>query len=129
MKLLKIIEKINLRIFYDGLDENAKRSVDAVLGVGSFALDFAGLGASKKAATAGTNILRKGAGQAEDVIGAVGKAGIEIGVGSCWRIKKTISPPPSPLKAVGEILQGKTRDIKTGVKALSEIRTEGVKNI
>jgi len=42
-------------------------------------------------------------------------------------LKKTISPPPSPLKAVGEILQGKTRDIKTGVKTLSEIRTEGVK--
>jgi len=112
---------------YKGLDENAKRSVDAVLGVGSFALDFAGLGASKKAATAGTNILRKGAGQAEDVIGAVGKAGIEIGEEVVGGIKKTISPPPSPLKAVGEILQGKTRDIKTGVKALSEIRTEGVK--
>ena len=112
---------------YKGLDENAKRSVDAVLGVGSFALDFAGLGASKKAATAGTNILRKGAAQAEDVIGAVGKAGIEIGEEVVGGIKKTISPPPSPLKAVGEILQGKTRDIKTGVKALSEIRTEGVK--
>ena len=37
-------------------------------------------------------------------------------------------PPPSPLDAVGQVLQGETRDLKSGIKAFKEIDTTGVKS-
>lgn len=37
------------------------------------------------------------------------------------------SKPTTPLKAVGQVLQGTTKDLKSGVKALSLVETDGVK--
>lgn len=41
--------------------------------------------------------------------------------------KDLIKPTPTPQKALGEVLQGKTKDLKAGAKALGAIDTEGVK--
>lgn len=41
--------------------------------------------------------------------------------------KELVKPTPTPQKALGEVLQGKTKDLKAGVKALGAIDTEGVK--
>ena len=117
----KIVER------YGQLDENKKRDIDALLGIGNFALDFAGFFATKKLVSGGKKVISEGLEQTGDVIGAVGKAGREIAEETIGGAKKVISPPPSPLKAVGEVLQGKTGDIKAGVKAFSEINTAGVK--
>lgn len=41
--------------------------------------------------------------------------------------KELVKPTPTPQKALGEVLQGKTKDLKPGLKALGAIDTEGVK--
>lgn len=42
-------------------------------------------------------------------------------------VKEAVSPSPTPMKAVGEVLQGKTKDVTQGVRALSSLDTQGVK--
>lgn len=51
------------------------------------------------------------------------------GAGSATsKITKVLATPkPTPLKAAGQILQGATKDIKSGVKGLAQIDTTGIK--
>jgi hypothetical protein len=61
--------------------------------------------------------------------------GIESGISGTTRvtskliesIKPKIKPVPTPLQATGQILQGKTKDLNAGVKALASIKTKGIK--
>lgn len=43
------------------------------------------------------------------------------------RSKEVLNPSPTPEKALGEILQGKTKDLKPGAEALKSVDTKGVK--
>jgi len=112
---------------YNNLDENKKRDVDALFGVSQFALDMAGFGVGKKTVTAVSRPIKEGLESTSGLFREAGAVSKEIAEGTAGAIKSKVRPQPSPLKAVGEVLQGKTRDIKTGVKALSEVSTEGVK--
>jgi uncharacterized protein YunC (DUF1805 family) len=47
--------------------------------------------------------------------------------GIITRSKNIITPEPKPVEAVGEVLQGKTTDIKPAVRALDAVDIEGVK--
>lgn len=113
---------------YNSLDPRTKANIDAGLGLGSFALDVATLGVGKKA---GELAVKKGAEGAiktgematqlsKDIYGASRQATTKI-------VEKLASPKPTAIEAVGEVLQGTTKDIKAGVKGLSAIDTTGIK--
>ena len=56
------------------------------------------------------------------------QGGLQTGKQLIERGKTAIQPvPPTPLKAMGQVLQGKAKDIKSGFKALKEVDTTGVK--
>lgn len=85
--------------------EGARQSIKKIIDTGmdvmkkSTSIASEGIDATKEAAT---NIIKEG----KDVL--TGK-------------------PPTPLGAAGQILQGKTKDIKSGIQTIAEISTEGVK--
>lgn len=51
-KIMPIVEKTGVTDWYNALDANSKRSVDALIGTASLGLDVAGFGVAKKAAGA-----------------------------------------------------------------------------
>lgn len=116
---------------YKNLPEKDKATIDAFLGTAMFAADIAGFGLGGKAvsggARAGGEILeqagKKTLGAVEDISRGIGEMGEQVirDVGS------TIKKQTSPMKAIGEVLQGKSKDIKSGIKALAELDTTGVK--
>lgn len=59
-----------------------------------------------------------------------GKGAFDAGVANTKRITEklmpAIKPEPTALEAVGQVLQGQTKDIKSGVKSLSSLDTKGV---
>jgi hypothetical protein len=109
---------------YNSLDPTTKGTIDAALGLGSFAIDVATLGAGKKAGEVaikqGTELGAKVTQAGEDLFMSARPATAKI-------VEKLATPKPTPMEAVGEVLQGGTKDIKAGVKGLSAIDTTGVK--
>lgn len=113
---------------YNSLDPQIQRDLSAALGVGSLALDVATMGGGKKVAEVG----------AKKVIDVVGKS-VEASkslVGDAVDLTKRVTgkviekagtPKLTALEATGQVLQGTTKDIGAGVKALSTLETTGVK--
>jgi len=113
-----IIEK------YNSLNENQKRSVDAVLGIGSFALDVTGAGLGGKAVKTTTKVGK----EAIETGIKTGAEVLEEGARATAKIAEKLgTPKPTPIQAAKTILQGKTKDIKSGIKSLSVLDTTGVK--
>ena len=109
---------------YDTLDDKTKRDVDAIMGVVSLASDVVGGGAAGAGAKVGTKaavtVGKKGIALAEDVA--------EVGARATKKlVEKVQAPKPTPLQAVGQVIQGETGDIKAGVKSLTSLDTKGVK--
>jgi len=116
---------------YETASPTSKRDIDALLGAGSLALDVATAGFGKKA---GETVAKKGV----EVAGELGtKAARTVETiikeakpavkSAAERIKELAYPSPTPLKAVGEVAQGASRDVVPVVKALSSLDTTGVK--
>lgn len=74
-----------------------------------------------------SNALQTAAPVVEKTVNEVAKNTSRMTQNMLTRSKQIVSPSPTPEKAVGEILQGQTKDIKKGIKALTAIDTKGVK--
>jgi hypothetical protein len=116
---------------YNNLDEKDRATVDAFLGAGMFGADIAGLGLggkaiSRTAKTGGEILEQVGKKTVGAVEGLTGKT-IDLATDVVPKVSQAISPKPPALKAIGEVLQGKSKDIKSGIKALAELDTTGVK--
>lgn len=116
---------------YETASPASKRDIDALLGAGSLALDVATAGFGKKA---GETVVKKGV----EVAGELGTKAVRTGEAvikeakpavksAAERIKELAYPSPTPIKAVGEVAQGTSKDITPVVKALSALDTTGVK--
>lgn len=116
---------------YNNLPEKDKATLDAVLGAGMFGADIVGLGLGGKVvsrtAKAGGEILEQAGKKTLSAVDDISRGIGEIGEQVAKDVGSTIKKPTSPMKAVGEVLQGKAKDIKAGVKALFELDTTGVK--
>lgn len=99
----------------------AAKDIEAVLDIaalfgGGKATDVAGK-AGRRGLVAAKEVVEEGAGKAV----RVGEEALRIG-------KEAVTPPPPrPLQAVGQVLQGTTKDIRSGVRALKELDTIGIK--
>ena len=116
---------------YKNLPEKDKATIDAFLGTAMFGADIAGLGLggkaiSRTAKTGGEILEQVGKKTVGAVEGLTGKT-IDLATDVVPKVSKAISPKPPALKAIGEVLQGKSKDIKSGIKALAELDTTGVK--
>lgn len=121
---------------YNNLPEQSKRDVNALLGISELALDLTGAGFVKKAGQqgvktgikAGTKLAEGTAEQSRRLISA-GESALAKGKQALSDVKvpELIKPSPKPLKAAGQILQGKADDVAEGIRSLSLIDTTGVK--
>lgn len=72
-------------------------------------------------------LASRGVGQGVGAVGDINRT-IKEGVPSVIKgaTEITKAPPLKPLEAVGQVLQGKSRDVNAGVKAFSSLNLEGV---
>jgi cytochrome c553 len=116
---------------YNGLDDDSKRSVDALLGVGSLITDFATLGAGKVAKEAVAPVIKEGL---ETAVGATKNAvkeGVESTVNKGFEVtskavKKLKAPEKTKSQAVGQVTQALPKDAKAVERAMTQIDTTGV---
>lgn len=72
--------------------------------------------------------VKAGAKATKETIETGIKTGVQTGKQLVGKGKEALKPPtPIPQKAMGQILQGQAKDIKTGFRALKEVDTAGVK--
>lgn len=112
---------------YNTLPDRVKRDIDATLGLGSLALDVYGVGLAKKPVTdvvkAGKEAITTGLKAGEELTTNLPRATERL----ITMTKEGITPTISREKAIGEVLQGTTQDIKKGTAGLSLIDTKGIK--
>lgn len=114
----------NLIGWYNNLDETKKKDIDAVLGVASLGTDIIGGAVLKKPVQEGAEAIIKKAGSVvDDVVDTVPKATAKLKTVA----QEAISPTPTLKEATGQVLQGKTKDLKFGQEALQSIDTTDVK--
>lgn len=102
-------------------NRKAGEVIEGVLNIADLAgsAELVGIG-GKVAFKAGKETLKQGLDIAEEGVEMAGKA--------TRKVIKAVEPPPlKPIEAVKQVLQGKTPDLKPGIKALSEVSLEGVK--
>ena len=100
---------------------DAAKDIEAVL-------DIAGLFGLGKGAKVGAEAVEAGAKATREAAVVGAEKAVKVGIELVEQGKKIIEPPkPSALQAAGQVLQGKTKDIKAGVRALKELDTAGVK--
>lgn len=107
---------------------DAAKALEEVAGtvanVGEIVGNILGIQGGVTTAIKGGNIVRKGLTAAESKLGAGVKAGEQL----IEQGKTALAPkPPSPLGAIKQVLQGKTKDVAAGVKGLKELETAGIK--
>lgn len=104
--------------------QKVKRDLDALMGIGEFAMDLTGVGVTKKAGSAAAELAqtatKAGREAVEGTIEATAKTARTL-------VEKAKPAMPSPFEAVGQVLQGKTKDVKAGVRGLSQLDTSGVR--
>lgn len=109
---------------YDSMTPAEKRDVAGLMGVSSLALDAAGFGVGKKAATAAAPIAKEAAAAAAETAGKAARA-----AGAAAKAA-TAAPEPTFVGAVGQVLgkagKGKTYAAQQAGKALSELDLSGV---
>jgi len=109
---------------YQSLDDKTKRDVDAALGIGSLIADVVGIGLGGKAVKTGSQIGK----QTLSTIARTGDDVVDTGARLTAKAIEKLSPPaPTTREAVGEVLQGATKDVGEGIKAFSTLDTTGVK--
>jgi len=112
---------------YEALDEKTKRNIDATLGIGSLITEVATLGGAGRGLQAGKEVISKGIKIGKEAAESAGEQTIK----SLNKIAKfgqeAITPPIKPIEAAKTVLQGETKDLASGLKALSTIKTTGVK--
>ena len=113
---------------YQSLDPKTKRDIEAALGIGTLAVDVATFGSGTKA---GKIAVQQGIKAGERTVEAGVQLGKDLYASSRSATNKIISkvatPKPTTVEAVGEVLQGTTKDVKLGLKALSVLDTTNVK--
>lgn len=106
------------------------RDLQGLFDTGMLALDVAGIGLTDSAIRQTKNALQKGINIIKDGGKNVADITIDIGESAKSKIPKATEllqgKKPTPKEAVGQVLQGKTKDIESGVRALSKINTEAV---
>lgn len=110
---------------YESLDPKTKRDISAAMGAGSLALDVTGVGLGSKAVKKG---VQTGKELVKEGVEKTVQTGKELADSAIKTGKNIIAPKPiTATQAVGQILQGETSDVVSGVKALSKIDATGVK--
>lgn len=116
---------------YKNLPEKSKRDADALLGISELALDLASFGLGKKAGKeaidTGVDVIKKVAQETAEQGKKLVTKGDELLGQAKSKIPEIISPSPKPLEAVGQVLQGKTKDIKAGLQSIANLDTSKVK--
>lgn len=117
----------NISERYNSLNDAQKRDIDATLGLGSFLTDVTGVGLAKKpvqtAIKATSEAVQTGLRAGEEIVSNIPRATSKLKTIT----KEAITPTITPEKAIGEVLQGTTQDIKRGAEGLNIIDTKGVK--
>lgn len=91
-------------------------------------LDIAGLLGTASSVKPLIKGVAKGVKAVVPKIGEGVKTGLETGKQAIGKGKEVLLPkPPTPKGAMGQVLQGKTKDIGKGFQALKEVDTTGVK--
>lgn len=93
----------------------AWKAPEAGLGLGIKTLK-----AGKEAVESGIESTIKIGGRVANKVDDLAEEGISAG-------KKILNPPPTPVEAIKQVLQGKTKDFKAGVRALAELDTSNIK--
>jgi len=112
---------------YNSLPDKSKRDIDSLLGISQLAMDLTGIGVGKKA---GEKVVQTGVKAGEAAVDAsktAVKSAVETGKELSVKAKGVLTPNPKPIEALKEVLQGKTSDLKQGLKSLSALDTSGVK--
>lgn len=106
----------------------AAKDLNAALNIASFAPIGLGVGAGKKVLNSTKEVLKKVKPLGKGVIPGVKKTGTELAKEIGEKATKIAgAKPKTPLGTVGQVLQGKTTDIETGLKSLSLVNTTKVK--
>jgi len=103
------------------------RNLESVFNIGMLAADVFGSKTAMKGLQMGTKGLTTGAKQVGTTAGKVAGQATDLTQKATINIMKQVKPMPTPIKAVGEVLQGGVKDIKQGVKGLAQLDTAGVK--
>lgn len=116
---------------YQTLSPKTKRDVEAVLGIGSLATDIFGAGVTKKAGQEAVEQSAKLGSKTAKTAKELGEQTVKVGGNVIEKTKPIVSqavfPKPTPIKAVGEVLQGLPSDVKKSIKGLSSLDIDGVK--
>lgn len=113
---------------YKSLPEETRKNIDATLGLTNLALDLTGLGIGKKAVTAGGKQAIKGAKQVISSADDIAKQGVGLAKTATSKIIKTIEPKAlTPKEAIGQVIQGTTKDIAPAIKTVAALDTRGIK--
>lgn len=100
-----------------------KSNLDVVLEAVGTVLSGVGFGAGTKGTT---TAVRTATGAVADAAKTTATKARPVTEALVSRSKEIIKPSPSPLKATGEVLQGKAKDVKHGLQALSQVDTTGI---
>jgi hypothetical protein len=113
----------NLIQKYESLDENTKRDVDSLLGIGSFVADITGLGLGAKGVQKGTQLgVQAGKEALEAVTPTVTRA--------TQKLKEVAKREVTPETALKETLQAKPMteaQLKSGIETIKQLDTTKVK--
>jgi len=113
----------NLISKYQSLDENTKRNVDSLLGIGSFVADITGLGIGAKGVSKGAQVgMEAGKEALEAVVPAVTRA--------TQKLKEVAKREVTPETALKETLQAKPMteaQLKSGIDTIKQLDTTKVK--
>ena len=122
-----VLDNVTVMKNLTALDDWAKANPDTSANLMSI-LEIGGAVTGTKGLTKAIPLVKKGGLKTGELGIKVGEKGLELGKKATSKITKYVQPvPPTPIKAVGQVLQGKTKDIKSGVKGISGLDTTGVK--
>lgn len=127
LKSSGILENDKVQKTLSGLDEWAKAHPDAaenLKNVFDIAATVTGTKGVTSAVPAVKATVQTGKKAITETVGEV----VDLTKRATGKIIKATEPlPPTPMKAVGQVLQGETTDVSAGVKSLSALDTTGVK--
>lgn len=115
---------------YEGLDENTKQNLRTAGNLSMALVDILTLGGAGRVAGVAKEGVETGIKTGVKVAGEVGETLTDVarqGGRLTAELAGKVTPKPTAIQAVGQVLQGKTEDIEEGVKAFANLNIEGVK--
>lgn len=127
LKSSGITENEKVKSTLASLDEWAKANPDAAENLKNV-FEIAGTVTGARSVTSAMPAVKTALQTGKNVLTETVGDAIDLTKRATGKIIKASEPvPPTPLKAVGQVLQGETTDISAGVKSLSALDTTGVK--